>query len=286
MIVQSADSFDAVAGEYAAIRPGYPDELFEHIAGIADLGRESAILEVGCGTGQATLGFAVRGYRVQCIEKGPQLAALARRALREYPNVRVEQCRFEDWHPPRLVCSPTLAAAPLRCPPRGRNSRSGRPVALMRYSLLFSAQAYHWIDPAIGVAKPLECIVPGALVALVWNVRRRESTPLRSAIDRAYERHAPELAAKARNEPGVGRNATIARFAGSPHYEAMARQTFPWRRSYSASEYVRLLGTFSDHLALDAATREALVAAIYRVVAEAGSISVAYDATCHAFRRR
>ena len=257
MIVQSADSFDAVADEYAAIRPGYPDELFEHVVDAARLGHRSTILEVGCGTGQATLGFAARGYRVQCIEKGAQLAARARRALREYRNVRVEQCRFEDWDP------------------------SG-----MRFSLLFSAQAYHWIDLAIGVAKPLECLVPDALVALVWNVRRRESTPLRGAIDRAYERHAPELAAKARDEPGVARNATIARFAGSPHYEAMVRQTFPWRRTYSATEYVRLLGTFSDHLALGAAARGALLDAIQRVVAEAGTITVTYDATCYAFRRR
>jgi len=53
-LIQTADSFDAVADEYDAIRPGYPEELFDFIVEASQLDSESPIVEVGCGTGKAT----------------------------------------------------------------------------------------------------------------------------------------------------------------------------------------------------------------------------------------
>ena len=95
----TSESFDLVADEYAAIRPGYPDDLFDFLVRTACIGLRSRIIEVGSGTGQATLGLAERGFNVLCIEQGAQLAARARQLLHSYPNVNIEQCRFEDWKP-------------------------------------------------------------------------------------------------------------------------------------------------------------------------------------------
>ena len=47
------------------------------------------VLEVGCGTGQATLPLAQAGLRVYALELGPALAELARTNLSRYPNVTV-----------------------------------------------------------------------------------------------------------------------------------------------------------------------------------------------------
>ena len=42
------------------------------------------ILEIGCGTGQATLPLAEGGYEITCVELGEQLAAVARGSSRAF----------------------------------------------------------------------------------------------------------------------------------------------------------------------------------------------------------
>src|SRR5690349_224758 len=89
--------FDQVADDYDAVRPGYPPALIEDIINLAALPSAAKILEIGCGTGQATLPFAQRGYHITCLEIGPALAGRATQHLRPYPNVHVQVTAFEAW---------------------------------------------------------------------------------------------------------------------------------------------------------------------------------------------
>jgi 16S rRNA A1518/A1519 N6-dimethyltransferase RsmA/KsgA/DIM1 with predicted DNA glycosylase/AP lyase activity len=73
--------FDEDAELYDRMRPDYPDDLFDDLAALAGLQRGSRVLELGCGTGQATLPLARRGFAVTAIELGPRLAEVARRKL-------------------------------------------------------------------------------------------------------------------------------------------------------------------------------------------------------------
>jgi hypothetical protein len=53
--------FNEVAELYDRIRPGYPDELFAGLVTITGMDERSSVLEVGCGTGQATRSLAALG---------------------------------------------------------------------------------------------------------------------------------------------------------------------------------------------------------------------------------
>jgi protein-L-isoaspartate O-methyltransferase len=64
------------------------------LSGIPSDGR---ILEIGCGTDQATVPLARRGYRVLCVELGENLASVARRNLEAYPRAEVHVGCFEQW---------------------------------------------------------------------------------------------------------------------------------------------------------------------------------------------
>jgi len=90
-----ARSFDSVADQYAAVRPGYPDSMYRFITGAACLCSQSTIVEVGCGTAKASLPFAQQGFPMVCVEPGRRLAAIAREILRPFPNAVVEQSTFE-----------------------------------------------------------------------------------------------------------------------------------------------------------------------------------------------
>jgi 2-polyprenyl-3-methyl-5-hydroxy-6-metoxy-1,4-benzoquinol methylase len=91
--------FDQDAELYDRARPGYPERLFDDLFALAALERGAAVLEIGCGTGQATRELARRGCRIVCVELGKRLAAVARRNLAHFPQVDVVTSAFETWAP-------------------------------------------------------------------------------------------------------------------------------------------------------------------------------------------
>ena len=70
-------TYDEVALLYDQARPGYPEALFDDVVSLSGIPPGGRILEIGCGTGQATVPLAQRGYPILCIELGENLAALA-----------------------------------------------------------------------------------------------------------------------------------------------------------------------------------------------------------------
>jgi len=133
--------FSEVPELYDSVRPGYPDELFADLVAITGLGEDSAVLEVGCGTGQATSSLAALGCAVTAIEPGEGMAALARRRLADFGNVTVETSTFEDW------------------------DDLGR-----RFDVIVAASSWHWVDPSIGWPRAHHLLRAGGWMALPGNV--------------------------------------------------------------------------------------------------------------------
>src|SRR5215217_7730278 len=117
-------TFDRAASLYDEVRPGYPDDLFDDIVSLSGIQPGGRILEIGCGTGQATVPFARRGYRILCIELGENMATVARRNLEGYPQAEVRTGAFEEW-----------------------------PLQEGAFDLTISATAFHWLDPGIAYPK-------------------------------------------------------------------------------------------------------------------------------------
>ena len=96
--------FDLAPDLYDRTRPVCPDALFDDLIRLADLGQGDAVVEIGCGTGQATLPLAERGLRVTAVELGAGLADLARQKLAGFPSVTVTTSSFEAWKIGRASC--------------------------------------------------------------------------------------------------------------------------------------------------------------------------------------
>jgi ubiquinone/menaquinone biosynthesis C-methylase UbiE len=126
-------TFDQAAELYDRARPGYPPALFDDLAGLAGIGPGSRVLEIGPGTGQATVTLAERGCRVVAVELGADLAAVAGRNLGRFPAVEVVTAAFEDWPLP------------------------GEP-----FDLVLAATSFHWLDPAVRVVKAADASDPAA----------------------------------------------------------------------------------------------------------------------------
>jgi len=232
--------FGEVAEQYDRFRPGYPDALVERVLAHARLPMHGRILEIGCGTGKATQSFAERGHAITCLEPSPQMAAVALSNLERFARVEIVVETFEDW-----------------------------PLPERPFQLALSAQAFHWIDPAQRYSKVARALQPGGLLAVMFHMPLQGDGPIRKAIDRAYAECAPELAAR---EPGSAprSRSLIDEFAAAEEFSGFVCEAFPWSRNFSASEYVGLLCTQSDHAMLPAPIREALLGRIEASILDAG----------------
>src|SRR5690242_18924217 len=89
--------FDEVPELYDRVRPGYPDALFADLFARTGIGSGSPVLEIGCGTGQATRSLVALGCSVTAVEPCEGMSALATRRLSGFGNVTVEPATFEEW---------------------------------------------------------------------------------------------------------------------------------------------------------------------------------------------
>ena len=227
-------TFDGAALLYDEVRPGYPEELFDDVVELSGIPPGGRILEIGCGTGQATLPFARRGYRVLCVELGENLAAVARRNLAPYPRAEVRTGDFE-----------------------------GFPLPEGAFDLAVSATAFHWLDPALAYPKTARALRPGGAIALFWNehVYSEASESFFEAAQKIYERETPEIV-KPDDHKGLYRPEDLpdraAEIEASGLFGEVVRRDYRWDEPYDAEGYLRVLSTYSGHIALDPASRERL----------------------------
>lgn len=230
-------TFDRAALLYDEARPGYPESVFGDVVALSGIPPGGRVLEIGCGTGQATVPFARRSYRILCVELGENLAAVARKNLAAYPWTEVRTGAFEDW-----------------------------PVEKEAFDLVVSAEAFYWLDRPVVYRKATQALRPGGALALLWNrhVQSEESAGFFEAVQEVYRREAPELA-DTTALPGYddvrGRMDDIQETGlfGEPTVRKHL-----WYAEYDAPGYVRLLETYSGHINLEDATREHL----FRDIAE------------------
>jgi len=160
--------FDEIAAEYDRRRPAYPDELVDRACRVAGIGTGDHVLEVGCGSGQLTRGLAARGLHVTALEPGKSLMALARQNLEGAGRVEFLNAQFEDAWLPR-----------------------------QQFQAVFSASAFHWVDPEVSWRKAADVLVPGGTLALVqyFGLEEPRSKRDQEAALAVIRKVAPDIAA-------------------------------------------------------------------------------------------
>lgn len=89
--------FDEDAQNYEKYRPTYIDELFADIITYSGLDDTKNALEIGIGTGQATLPFLSTGCNLTAIELGENLAAYSKDKFALFDNFSIVNTSFESY---------------------------------------------------------------------------------------------------------------------------------------------------------------------------------------------
>jgi 16S rRNA A1518/A1519 N6-dimethyltransferase RsmA/KsgA/DIM1 with predicted DNA glycosylase/AP lyase activity len=87
--------FGEAADAYDAARPGFPEALVDDVIEYARLDG-APVLEVGAGTGKASVPYARRGLELTCLEPDARMAAVLRRNVEPYPRTSVVVSGFEQ----------------------------------------------------------------------------------------------------------------------------------------------------------------------------------------------
>jgi SAM-dependent methyltransferase len=196
--------FDEIAAEYDRHRPAYPDNLIDQACHVAGVGSGDLVLEVGCGSGQLTRALLARGLHVTAVEPGQNLIALARRNLDGAGAVEFVNAQFED-----------------------------APLPREQFQAVFSASAFHWVDPEVSWQKAADVLVPGGTLALVqyFGLAEPRSEEDQEAVLAALRNVAPDIAA---NWPAYrDLDATL---AGVEQRRGNVSQAWAWLGSYDIGQ--------------------------------------------------
>jgi SAM-dependent methyltransferase len=237
--------FDQDALLYDKARPHYPEIVFDTLDTVMVEARRQQpalghrALEIGCGTGQATVPLAARGYDVLAIELGPGLAEVARANLAGISNAEVITGDVEQWNGP--------AGA---------------------FDLVLCATAFHWLDPDTRLTRVARLLRAGGVIALIQTMHvAGPSDEAFAAIQRCYEQWDPATSPGLRLQrldelPPTGSYD----LEDATEFTDVALHRFPVDHDYTAETYLELLSTFSGHRALEPDRRKGLYGCVRALI--------------------
>jgi SAM-dependent methyltransferase len=234
-------TFEEKAALYNEIRSGYPEELAEDILSLSGIPATGRILEIGCGSANATVQFARRGYKILGIELGKHLAELAARNCRAYPEVEILNLAFEDWV-----------------------------VEEKAFDLALAADAFHWILPEIGYPKAAQALKDSGSAAFFWRVPVDPETDWSRAIDRLYQA-APQFVNPDKRFTAewlidlINKN-----FSASGCFGEVTHKQYFWSETQTGEQYVKGLRTFSMHQGINEQLRKRLYGKILEAIEQYG----------------
>lgn len=246
-------TFDTVSSAYEKLRPDYVAELYEMLFAYQPLSEQSRAIEVGIGGGQATKPVLDTGCSVLAVEPGENFCALCREKFKAYPGFDTLHGKFEEADLPKDT-----------------------------YDLVYSASAFHWVPEEIGYRKAYEVLKSGGTFARFANHPHpdRERVQLTEEIDRLYEEYYNGFHKRSKGKP-VAYSEEAARqraeIAAQYGFSDIRWALFYRTRTFTANEYIQLLGTYSDHIAIDAPTRDRFFAAIETAINRHGGLFTIYD---------
>ena len=133
-------TFDTAVSNYDKMRPGYVDELYQAIFDYVPINENSNVVEVGSGSGQATLPILKTGCKLTAVEYGENFSEILMNKFKSFPKFSVVTGKFEE------VTMEEDA-----------------------FDLIFSATAFHWVPEKEGYEKVYRMLKKGGAFARFAN---------------------------------------------------------------------------------------------------------------------
>lgn len=226
---------------YDKARPDYPSELFEEIFKYSNLPTNSNVLEIGIGTGHATLPFIQKGCNLTAVELGDRLAEYCKQKFSAYENFNIINADFLKADLPEN-----------------------------HFDMIFSATAFHWIPKDSGYAKVKSLLKPNGVISLFWNhpfvSNTEDETNLASMT--VYKKYRPND--KTPIQFDESKCQVILNELAHYGFRDIQSKIYRRTRTLTSEEYINLIKTYSDHNALPEQLRLAFEQDMKQAIDEVG----------------
>ena len=229
--------FDTIPEQFDRYRPRYSPELFAYLIGAAGIGRDTPVLEIGPGTGQATEPILQTGCGYHAIELGENLAQAMRRKYGGYPNFHIVHDDFITHD-----------------------------FGSMRFDLIYSAATIQWIPEKIAFEKTFALLNPGGTLAMMLT-KGDYKTPNEALFEEIQQVYARYFKPEIPYTHGAFRyeNAVSYGFTDFEKYE------FYGKRVMTADAYAAYSGTHCDHIVIPEPEKSLLLNGLRDAVLNAGN---------------
>jgi SAM-dependent methyltransferase len=230
--------FDTVAELYDRARPTYPDAVFDDLVALTGIPAGGRVLEIGCGTGQATRAMAERGYDIVAVELGANLAGIAQRNLAGFENVRVETSSFEEW-----------------------------PLPSRRFDLVMAVHSFHWLDAKTALPKVADALATSGAFAMIGGGHTAGGDEqFFIDVQECYEKHMPGTPPGLRLSRPEDTPYDTDDIEASALFEPPDVRRHVWLRHFTTQTYIDEINTYSNHIALPPPDRAALLECIASLI--------------------
>ena len=216
--MERRESFNTAAQLYDEARPSYPDEVINWILDRTNISRDDTLLEIGPGTGQATLKFAERGYKIRGVELGQNMADMLMQKVGNY-NVTVDVGPFEKWEPRTSFKTP----------------------------LIYSATAFHWIDEGVRYRKCHDLLEDNGHLALLFNSATDFGKDEVKMAHQILAKYHPERT----REKVDGKSKWTQEIIESGFFELADQFDYTWKMAVSKERFAKAFYSQSDYLSID-----------------------------------
>jgi SAM-dependent methyltransferase len=252
--------YSATAEAYLDYRPYYPDVILDHA--LQAVGG-NMVLEIGSGPGTATISMVRRGFQVTCLEPNPDFCALAQERWKEEfsQNVSIQNIAFEEAI-----------------------------IQDSEFDAVVAATSMHWIPAEVAFSKAARALKASGTLIMLWNMML---TPASSEdYTKLKMAHGEDFAnllewSKEDTQKNIA-NAVGDLMMTSGCFEDLrtmeARQTV----TYTATQYLGLLSTYSFYMRLSWDDQVALFERIRHVINEdmGGVIELSFVSLYHAATKK
>jgi ubiquinone/menaquinone biosynthesis C-methylase UbiE len=252
---EESKRFNEAASYYDRYRPGYPDALVQCLIRETGILPGAKLLEIGAGSGKATLQFADGGYEILCLEPGEDQVREGRRRFEKNPDIRFVASRFEEWEEPKSA-----------------------------FDVVFSAQAFHWVPKPAGFVKSAHALKPGGFLCLFWNMYLASGDGEEDAIVSGECSGLLDIKTPAQCEERIAR--ITDEMDASGYFEKTRVYRFPWSQTYNAEQFVGLIKTGNGYLRLNEKDRRQVEEELSgRINRNGGSIDRSYLSVLYIARK-
>ncbi len=243
-------SFDVFANNYHSVRPGYPALLFEDVRDRCGIDVNSRLLEIGAGSGIATIELAKLGCHIVAIEPGAHLATIARKQTKRFKNVEIVEGTFENFQ------------------------------TADKFDAILAFTAFHWLSEGDKFQQVLDLLNDSGSLILVWNSFFQSDSPATIDVNRAYRECLPEVYPEESIVADVNKgvlsklNRREQEAVANPLFYPVFLRKYLTAYNYDERTYPKLLNTFPKVVEVENKKRLAFLERISEIVKRHGKISV------------